>query len=278
MQTSKEKDFNQLVREIDENLKKLSEIENEEILNRCMSLKESIEQLNAYILKKLIRIIKYSENGSPILREIASDPEIYAILLKYGIVKPDINTKVIYALEKIKPYMKSHGGDVELVKIEGDTVYVALKGACTGCSSSMTTLKEGIEKIIKETVPEIKYVRAVPYNPSAVSFHIGINDSREELIKAIPLKEIWGKEISRFKTENVDVILINYGGNIYAYKNSCAHLGLGLENGHIENSCIVCPHHGFKYRVETGECVNVPHVQLEPVKVVIKEDTIWLKV
>ncbi len=277
MQVNNERDFTELAKEIDRKLEEIKNIDNEDVLKLCISLKENIENLNRYIIKKIIKTIKDSGNFE-VLKQIASDPEIYALLLMYGLVKPDITTKVLYALEKIKPYIHSHGGDVELVKIEEDTVYVALKGACTGCSSSMTTLKEGIEKIIKETVPEIKYVRAVPYNPSTVQFHIDKDLAKKDLIKAFSLKEVWNKEILRFKEDGLDILIINHGGNIYAYKNSCAHLGLGLENGYIENSCIVCPHHGFKYRIETGECVNVPHVQLEPVKVVIKEDAVWLKI
>lgn len=62
------------------------------------------------------------------------------------------------ALDKIRPVILRDGGDVELVNIEDDIVYVRLVGACVGCPASMYTLKLGIEKAIKEVMPEIREV------------------------------------------------------------------------------------------------------------------------
>jgi len=70
--------------------------------------------------------------------------------------------KVKEALEKVKPSLEAHGGSVELVDVTEDgTVKVRLTGACCGCSMAQMTLKEGIEKALKEEIPEIKKVEAV---------------------------------------------------------------------------------------------------------------------
>ena len=69
--------------------------------------------------------------------------------------------KVEAALEKVKPMLKADGGDVELVDVSSDgVVKVKLTGACGGCPMSQMTLKSGIEKVIKENVPEVKEVIA----------------------------------------------------------------------------------------------------------------------
>ena len=69
--------------------------------------------------------------------------------------------KVEAALEKIKPMLKADGGDVELVDVSDDgIVKVKLTGACGCCPMSQMTLKSGIEKVIKEAVPEVKDVVA----------------------------------------------------------------------------------------------------------------------
>lgn len=69
--------------------------------------------------------------------------------------------KVESALEKIKPMLKADGGDVELVDVSDDgVVKVKLTGACGCCPMSQMTLKNGIEKAIKEEVPEVKEVVA----------------------------------------------------------------------------------------------------------------------
>ncbi|MBN2031177.1 NifU family protein [bacterium] len=64
-------------------------------------------------------------------------------------------------LEKIRPSLQADGGDVELIDVEDGVVKVRLQGACRGCPMSQMTLKIGIEKILKEEIPEIKSVESV---------------------------------------------------------------------------------------------------------------------
>ncbi len=70
--------------------------------------------------------------------------------------------KIEAALNKIRPMLQADGGDVELVEVgEDGLVKVRLQGACAGCPMSQMTLKNGIEKILKEQVPEVSSVEAV---------------------------------------------------------------------------------------------------------------------
>jgi Fe-S cluster biogenesis protein NfuA len=72
-----------------------------------------------------------------------------------------MNEKVKAALDQIRPALQADGGDVELVGVKDGIVSVKLTGACGGCPMATMTLKKGIERIIKEKVPEIKEVVAV---------------------------------------------------------------------------------------------------------------------
>lgn len=70
-----------------------------------------------------------------------------------------IKEKVIRALNRVRPYLQSDGGDIDLLDVTDDmTVRVKLKGACHGCPYSMQTLKAGVEQAIMKEVPEIKRV------------------------------------------------------------------------------------------------------------------------
>ncbi len=69
--------------------------------------------------------------------------------------------KVEGVLDKIRPMLVRDGGNVELVDVNDGTVEVKLTGACAGCPMSTMTLKMGIERILKEEIPEIKEVVAV---------------------------------------------------------------------------------------------------------------------
>lgn len=69
--------------------------------------------------------------------------------------------KVEKVLSRIRPNLQADGGDVELVNVKGGVVTVRLTGACGGCPMATMTLKNGIERVLKEEVPEVKQVVAV---------------------------------------------------------------------------------------------------------------------
>ncbi|MCB9202913.1 MAG: NifU family protein [Flavobacteriales bacterium] len=69
-----------------------------------------------------------------------------------------IEEKVNDALEEIRPFLQSDGGDISLVSVEDNVVKVELHGSCTNCSINTSTMKLGVETTIKKYVPEIKEV------------------------------------------------------------------------------------------------------------------------
>ena len=71
------------------------------------------------------------------------------------------NENVQVVLNKIRPSLQADGGDVQLVSVDAGTVKVKLTGACGGCPMSTMTLKMGIERILKNELPEVKEVVAV---------------------------------------------------------------------------------------------------------------------
>jgi len=68
--------------------------------------------------------------------------------------------KVQKAIDKIRPMLQADGGDVELLEIENGIVKVRLQGACAGCPMSQMTLKNGIERLLKQEIPEVKAVES----------------------------------------------------------------------------------------------------------------------
>lgn len=76
---------------------------------------------------------------------------------------PDLYAKVDQALDRIRPAVQADGGNVEIVNIDAEkgVLYLQMQGACGGCPSSRMTLRAGIERIVREMVPEIQRVEAV---------------------------------------------------------------------------------------------------------------------
>ncbi|MGC6479373.1 MAG: NifU family protein [Flavobacteriaceae bacterium] len=73
----------------------------------------------------------------------------------------EIKSKVLEALNEIRPFLASDGGDISLVSIENNIVKVQLHGACVGCSVNQMTLKSGVEMTVKKYVPSIEQVISV---------------------------------------------------------------------------------------------------------------------
>ena len=71
------------------------------------------------------------------------------------------NEQVQAVLDKIRPALQADGGDVELVGVEGGVVKVSLQGACRGCPMSQLTLANGVERVLKQALPEVERVEAV---------------------------------------------------------------------------------------------------------------------
>ena len=69
--------------------------------------------------------------------------------------------KIEAVLAQVRPMLQADGGDVELVDVSEGTVRLKLKGACAGCPMATMTLRQGIERMLKEQIPEVKEVIAV---------------------------------------------------------------------------------------------------------------------
>jgi Fe-S cluster biogenesis protein NfuA len=69
--------------------------------------------------------------------------------------------KIEVTLDQIRPALLAHGGDVQLVDVSNGVVKVKLTGACGGCPMATMTLRQGIERVLKEQVPEVKEVIAI---------------------------------------------------------------------------------------------------------------------
>lgn len=66
-------------------------------------------------------------------------------------------------------------------------------------------------------------------------------------------------------------------GKLFAYRNACPHMGQPLDGGCVEEATLTCPFHGFRFMLETGECLTAPQVQLEHFPLKVIEGRIWVR-
>ncbi len=251
------------------------------------ALKSAIEALHKEALKRLIRAVKDDPAAGARLREALGDPVVYGVLLFHGLVKVPLSERVHLALEEVRPLLAGHGGGVELVDIKlPDTVELRLIGTCHGCPSSGQTLSEGVERAIRQHCPEIVHINQVSRGApetggdgSSIVHFISpfARHAKAGWLEAGSLAEIPDHGIAERKLEGRSVLLARRGGQVSCFDNACAHLGMPLDMGEVSGGVITCSYHGFRYLLETGECLTAPEVQLKLHAVRVTDDRVQVR-
>ena len=98
-------------------------------------------------------------SGQTLIDTFAHDELISSLLLLHGLHPIDVETRIAKALVEAGPYLKSHGGNVELVKVEDGIAYLHLESNGNGCHSSPISLQQAIEEAVYKAVPDLDGLR-----------------------------------------------------------------------------------------------------------------------
>ncbi len=125
------------------------------------------------LARLLERIADSEASGVALIETFADDDLLGSLLLLHGLHPIDIETRVMQALDTVRPYLKSHGGNVEFISIEDGVARLRLEGSCHGCPSSTLTLKQTIEEAIYKAAPdldrlEVEGVSDLPRQPARI--------------------------------------------------------------------------------------------------------------
>lgn len=231
----------------------------------------ALDALHKEALGRLIRALKSSPAAALALREAVADEVVYAVLRHHELLRPSLQERVEAALASVRPQLAAHGGDVELVAIAAPgAVSVRLLGSCDGCSAAGLTMKAGVERAIQEHCPEVRQVRVVSGSLASPSSGTGVHfvspfAAADEAgwVEATPLGAIPEGGVLALELEGHSLLLSRSGASVSCFENACAHLGMPLDGGDVADGIITCPHHGFRFALESGECLTVPEVQLQ---------------
>lgn len=112
------------------------------------SMLDGVDALHRYALERLGALLTVEQLG----RLRGADPAVAWLLDAYA-VGVDERAQAEHALESVRPYLHSHGGDVAVLEARGGVVRVRLSGACSGCTASTVTLRRGVEEALREQLP-----------------------------------------------------------------------------------------------------------------------------
>jgi Fe-S cluster biogenesis protein NfuA len=126
-----------------------------EIRATALDLVQSVVELHGAALQRLVDSLIRTPAGEHALSDALQDDLVSNMLLLHNLHPDDIETRVLRGIEKARPYLKSHGGDIELASVRDGIVHLRLHGTCGSCPSSSITLKNAIEDALFEVAPDI---------------------------------------------------------------------------------------------------------------------------
>ena len=123
------------------------------LLQECL---ESVLALHGEGLARILALVEEAgPDGKNVLGRLTNDEIVRGLLLLHGLHPVDLETRLREALEKVRPYMKSHGGNVELISLEDGMARLRLQGACKTCASSAVTMELAVRNAIEEACPDL---------------------------------------------------------------------------------------------------------------------------
>lgn len=245
-------------------------------------LKRAIEALHREALVRLIRTVK--QESLTALRHAADDEVVYGLLRYHDLVKPPtppLEQRIQMALAEVRPGLKGHNGDVELVAIHPpDRVEVRLVGACSHCPASSLTLTQGVEEAIKRYCPEITQVVATESSAAGTSAPFSTSpfaDPTQGWLEVTALAEVPQGRLLGMKLEGRSLMLSRLGDRVVCYANACSHLGVAIDSGDVEAGILTCPYHGFQYRLSDGDCLTSPQTPLQSYPVEVRDGQVYVQ-
>jgi Fe-S cluster biogenesis protein NfuA/nitrite reductase/ring-hydroxylating ferredoxin subunit len=238
---------------------------------------QTLMDLHGAGLDQMLSIV--AEAGMPgdaIIDRFARDDMVGSLLLLYGLHPLDLDTRVRMALDKARPYLKSHGGNVDLLGITDDgVVRLRLEGSCHGCPSSAMTLKLTIEEGIYAVAPDVTAIKVegLVERPSAplnfIPLELASSDHGTRASGGWEQVDGLGS-LGQGKVRMIDVsgrslLFCRVDETFYAYSDTCPACQQKLGASRLEATALVCPSCGHRYDViRAGRAQDEPSLYLEP--------------
>jgi Fe-S cluster biogenesis protein NfuA/nitrite reductase/ring-hydroxylating ferredoxin subunit len=273
--------------------------------------KERAEQLVRLVadlygsgLERLLSILyELGRLDDEALAALAADDLVSSLLLVHDLHPYDVVTRVEHALDSVRPYLGSHGGDVELLSVGEDVVRLRLLGSCDGCPSSSVTLKLAVEGAIEAAAPEIVRIdvdTGGEQAPTASDPVITVDALWSHVDQASPqghapaldlghgstwqaiagLTDLPDGEVAGFLAGQAPLIGCRVGSDLYAFLDRCGRCSAGLAGaslgrllgGAAGDAALRCPTCGAHFAVRrAGACLEQPELHLDPLPLLISQ-------
>jgi Fe-S cluster biogenesis protein NfuA/nitrite reductase/ring-hydroxylating ferredoxin subunit len=235
-----------------------------------------------------------------VLGALADDELISSLLLVHGLHPYDVTTRVERALASVRPYLGTHGGDVELIEVSADgVVRLRLLGSCDGCPSSSATLSLAVEGAVEAAAPEVTAIEVEsPQDKPAAGPLISLDSLRVRIAEPesvhsaswVPVPELAtlpsGSVVTGFAGDT-PIVACRAGTDIFAFRDRCPTCNTGLAGatvgrrlgGAAADAVLSCPgcHGHFDVR-RAGRGIEDESLHLDPLPLLDNGGTVSVAV
>jgi Fe-S cluster biogenesis protein NfuA len=155
------REFQKRAEKIEKLVQRVHELTDENARNTALDLVQEIMDLHGSVMEQILELtLQTGEQGNALMEKFSTDPIVSGLLVLYDLHPETVETRIGRALEKVRPYLHSHGGDVEMIGFRDGELNLRLTGHCDGCAGSTATLKTSVEQAIHEVAPEVATIVA----------------------------------------------------------------------------------------------------------------------
>lgn len=263
---------------------------------RAEELVRLVSDLYGAGLERFMDILHETDRlDEELLGLLAHDDLVASLLLVHGLHPDSVETRVEEALESVRPYLGSHGGDVELLEVSDEgAVRLRLLGSCDGCPSSSVTLKLAVEGAIEAAAPEIITIEVetpaaaepvVAQGPlisvdSLRSRLQGSTDAGVEWHQVPEIGELGAGDTATTLAGGTPLLVCRIGSDLFAFADRCARCQASLAGAAltrrlgsaIGEAVLRCPTCQAHYDVRrAGACLDVPELHLDPLPLLLTD-------
>jgi Fe-S cluster biogenesis protein NfuA/nitrite reductase/ring-hydroxylating ferredoxin subunit len=268
-----------LVARVQELTERLAQLPDPAARESADELVSAILELYGEGLERIFAAIDGAGEGGTQLKErLRDDGLVASLMLIHDLYPVPLEERVREALESVRPYMESHGGNVELLEMKDGTARISLEGSCKTCPASTSTLELAIKQALDESAPDLEalIVEGAEAGQPMVSGsatelpvlqvapgEAGVQPSWFGLAEAEQVAEgqVWGTEI-----EGVPLIVARVEGGLLAYRDRCAGCESAIREGKLDGGTLTCPECERNFHLpRAGRSLDDDRLQLEPV-------------
>jgi len=232
------------IQELEERLEAVADPVVREVADELVA---SVMELYGEGLERIFQALVDGGSATLAVRDaLVHDGVVGSLLLIHGLHPVELETRVRAALDSVRPYLQSHSGDVELLRLEAGVAHLRLQGSCDGCPSSAATLELAITQALDEVAPDLAgiEVEGVVPQPSFAGGQLPLvgaaaTPSGWTSVQGLDLLE--PDSMLEAVVDGASLLVANVGGTLLAYRNECAGCGSALGRGELEYGILACP-------------------------------------